>query len=74
MRHLINYLATTLRIVKKEIKSTVLILSLLPNTELVVSSGSEQKMAKIFPKSIQAVKKRMFSFPILLQRWSCEVS
>lgn len=41
-----------------------LIGSLLPNT--VMSSGSEEKVAKIFPKIIQTDKKQIFSFPILL--------
>lgn len=41
---------------------------LLPNTlPLVVGSGSEEKVAKMFPKIIQTVKKQIFSFPILLR-------
>lgn len=41
--------------------------SVLPNTVLLVGSGSEEKVAKICPKIIQNVKKGIFSFPILLQ-------
>lgn len=33
---------------------------------MAVGSGSVEKVAKTFPKIIQAVKKLMFSFPILL--------
>lgn len=33
---------------------------------MVLDSRSEEKVAKIFPKIIQAVKKQMFCFPILL--------
>lgn len=40
--------------------------SVLPNTVSVVGSGPEEKVAKIFPKIIQTVKKVIFSFPILL--------
>lgn len=35
---------------------------------VMVGSGSVEKVAKIFPKIIQAVKKVMLSFPILLRR------
>lgn len=33
---------------------------------MAAGSGSVEKVAKTFPKIIQAVKKLMFSFPILL--------
>lgn len=35
---------------------------------MAVGSGSVEKVAKTFPKIIQAVKKLMFSFPILLSQ------
>lgn len=33
---------------------------------MLLDSRSEEKVAKIFPKIIQAVKKQIFCFPILL--------
>lgn len=41
--------------------------SFLPNSVLLVGSGSVEKVAKIFPKIKQSVKKVIFSFPILLR-------
>lgn len=38
---------------------------------MAVGSGSVEKVAKTFPKIIQAVKKLMFSFPILLSLLFC---
>lgn len=61
---------------KRHDKTVITDRSLLPNTVLllllllvvvVLGSGSEEKVAKIFPKIIQTVKKLIFSFPILLR-------
>lgn len=65
---IINNILPAMKLSQCKHKVNKVIKSLLPNPVVaVLSSGSEEKVAKIFPKIIQTDKKQIFSFPILLR-------